>query len=226
MKQLSTPAPKTASELAARLSAERMGLPFLLLRDAEQVQRVIPLSPDGDSFTIGRDAANALALTWDAEVSRVHAELEHVGQQWILSDQGMSRNGSYVNGVAINGRRRLDDGDVMRFGQTPVLYSMPGGSGPQTTMQASVAPVMDDLTAMQRRILSALCRPLVIEGPGAMPASNQEIADVVHLSVQGVKSQLRTLTERFGFADLPQNRKRLALAERAVRSGFGSRNET
>jgi DNA-binding CsgD family transcriptional regulator len=225
MTQPPTPAPKTASELAARLSAERMGLPFLLLRDGDETQRVIPLSPDGERVTIGRDASNALALTWDGEVSRVHAELEHVGHEWILSDQGMSRNGSYVNGQAISGRRRLDDGDVMRFGQTPVLYTMPGAAGPQTTLQAAAAPVIDDLTAMQRRILSALCRPLVVEGPGAMPASNQEIADTVHLSVQGVKSQLRTLTERFEVSELPQNRKRLALAERAVRAGFGSRVE-
>jgi DNA-binding NarL/FixJ family response regulator len=56
----------------------------------------------------------------------------------------------------------------------------------------------------------------------AAPASNQEIADAVHLSVEGVKGQLRTLSARFGVADLPQNRKRLELAERAWRAGLGA----
>ncbi len=217
------PAPKTATELAARLSAERMGLPFLLFRNQDKAQQLLPLAPDCDRLTVGRDPANALALEWDGEVSRVHAELERVGHEWVLNDQGMSRNGSFVNGLPIDGRRRLNDGDVMRFGQTPVLYVMPSANPAETTMQASAVGPLDELTAIQRRILSELCRPLVVRGPGAMPASNQEIADAVHLSVQGVKSQLRTLTERFGYADLPQNRKRLALAERAVRAGFGSR---
>lgn len=81
---------------------------------------------------------------------------------------------------------------------------------------------MDELTPTQRRILTALCRPLVQAGGLAPPASNREIAEVVHLSVEGVKAQLRTLTERFGVADLPQNRKRLELAERALRAGLGA----
>jgi hypothetical protein len=37
-----------------------------------------------------------------------------------------------------------------------------------------------------------------------------------------VKGQLRTLSERFGVADLPQNSKRLELAERALRAGLGA----
>ena len=74
---------------------------------------------------------------------------------------------------------------------------------------------------MQSLILVALCRPLIAEGDGALPATNQAIADDVHLSVEGVKGQLRTLSTRFGCGELPQNRKRLALAQRAVRAGFG-----
>ena len=68
------------------------------------------------------------------------------------------------------------------------------------------------LSDQERRIL-----PLIAEGK-----TNREIADAVHLSVEGVKGQLRTLSERFGVADLPQNRKRLELAQRALRAGLGA----
>ena len=216
------PRPRSGRELAQRLDAERSGLPFVLLRDGDDVLRVMRLSADQPRLTLGRDAANDLALPWDAEVSRVHAELERVGGEWAISDDGLSRNGTYVNGQRVNGRRRLRDGDVLRLGRTLLTFSAPVGPVSGATLPAQNAPMLDELTPIQRRILSALCRPLVSAGGVVAPASNQEIADAVHLSVEGVKGQLRTLSARFGVADLPQNRKRLELAERAWRSGLGA----
>jgi len=219
-----TPAPKpqTAVELSARLQAERVGQPFLLFRDLGGVQQIFTLAPSAERITVGRNADNDLALPWDPEVSRVHAELMRLGAEWVISDHGISRNGTFLNGTLVGTqRRRLADGDVLRVGRTLLSVTVPPAAGPETTLRAVTTHNSVELTAMQRRILSALCRPLVTGSPGAMPATNQEIADAVHLSVQGVKSQLRTLTERYGYADLPQNRKRLALAERAVRFGLG-----
>ena len=43
---------------------------------------------------------------------------------WMLSDDG-SRNGSFRNGERITERRPLRDGDVLRFGDTVVLYRAP-----------------------------------------------------------------------------------------------------
>jgi len=40
----------------------------------------------------------APALEWDSEVSRVHAELVEIGGAWTVSDDGLSRNGSYRSG--------------------------------------------------------------------------------------------------------------------------------
>ena len=63
-------------------------------------------------------------------------------------------------------------------------------------------------------MLAALCRPL--DGRGyAAPASNQQIADELVLSVETVKGTLTALFERFGLEELPQNQKRAALAVRA-----------
>jgi hypothetical protein len=223
------PRPETATELAARLTAERTGNPFLLFRDGDRVQQLVVLGADHDRVTLGRDGANDVPLSWDAEVSRVHAELIRVGGVWVVADQGMSRNGTFLNHRAVRERQRLSDGDILRLGQTLVAVAIPAADGSETTMRSptATAPVAgDELSPMQRRILMELCRPMVSRRPGALPASNQEIAEAVSLSVQGVKSQLRNLSERFGCADLPQNRKRLALAERAVRLGLGGSVES
>jgi DNA-binding CsgD family transcriptional regulator len=218
----STPRPRTARELSARLAAERAGMPFLLFRDDADEMRIMSLSADQGRVTLGRDPANDLALAWDQEVSRAHAELELVAGQWAVSDDGLSRNGTFVNGNPVHGRRRLRDGDCLRLGRTLLLFSAPVAQPGGATVAARDVPVPDDLTPTQRRILAALCRPLVAAGGIAPPASNREIAEAVHLSVEGVKGQLRTLSERFGVADLPQNSKRLELAERALRAGLGA----
>jgi hypothetical protein len=224
MTEPETPHPRTARELAARLSVERSGSPFLLYRDDAEELQIVALDPARGRFTLGRDPATDVALPWDKEVSRVHAELELIAGQWTVTDDGLSRNGTFVNGRAAAGRRRLRDGDCVRVGQTVVVYREPTAGAADATLAAisMQAPVDDDLTPMQRRVLRALCRPLVAVNGVAPPASNREIADEVHLSVDGVKAQLRTLSERFGVADLPQNSKRLALAQRALRAGLGA----
>jgi len=215
------PRPRTGSELAQRLAAERTGSPFLLLRDDHDEQLIIELAPGRGRLTLGRDRVNDVGLGWDHEVSRVHAELERVGGDWAISDDGLSRNGTFVNGSRVGGRRRLRDGDCVRLGQTVIVFAAPNRRSDTATMVAGPAPIADELTAMQRRILAALCRPLVEAGGIATPASNREIAEAVHLSVEGVKGQLRTLSDRFGVGELPQNQKRLELAERAFRAGLG-----
>ena len=216
------PRPRTALELAARLAAERAGAPFLLFIDEHDAQQIVPLQPERARVTLGRDPANDVALSWDQEISRAHAELEHVAGQWAISDDGLSRNGTYVNGRRVQGRRRLRDGDCLRLGRTLLAFAAPIVDSGGVTKPAQDAPLAEELTPTQRRILAALCRPLVQAGGLAQPASNREIAEAVHLSVEGVKGQLRTLSERFGVADLPQNRKRLELAERALRAGLGA----
>src|SRR4029079_1832377 len=72
---------------------------------------------------IGRGPACEIALPWDTEVSRVHAILERAGGHWTLVDDGLSRNGSFVNGHRVHGRTRLADGDEIAIGRTRLLYA-------------------------------------------------------------------------------------------------------
>jgi DNA-binding NarL/FixJ family response regulator len=73
---------------------------------------------------------------------------------------------------------------------------------------------------VQMAVLASLCRPFQVSGPFAAPAANAVIAEELHISVQTVKSHLRSLFQVFGLQDLPQNQKRARLAETAVRHGL------
>jgi pSer/pThr/pTyr-binding forkhead associated (FHA) protein len=210
----------TASELKAQMEAERAGGAFLVHRDGEGTQRIVALDSDGRSAWIGRRASLEVCLEWDAQVSGVHAQLEPSGGEWTLVDDGMSRNGSFVNGERVSGRRRLRDGDMLRFGQTVVLFRTPGEETWQSTVIAADVVAGAGLSDTQRRVLVALCRPFKGGALHATPATNQQIADELFLSVQAVKAHLRALFEKFEVEDLPQNRKRAALVERGLQSGL------
>jgi pSer/pThr/pTyr-binding forkhead associated (FHA) protein len=206
------------AELKARLEAERRGTPFLLFFDGAGRQVLHELAPAGEPLTIGRGAECDVALGWDREVSRLHAQLEHVGAHWILIDDGLSRNGSFVNGERVVGRKVLRDGDRLCFGETPVMYRTAPNAG-DSTIGVSAGPTAVQLTPIQRQILVALCRP-VRDSAFATPTPNREIADEVSLSVDAVKAHLRVLFERFGLEDLPQNEKRARLAATALVQGI------
>ena len=69
------------------------------------------------------------------------------------------------------------------------------------------------LTKTQKEILEALCRRHADGNRWATPATNQEIASKVYLSVDAVKAHLRVLYRKFGVEPLPHNQKRARLVE-------------
>ncbi|MEA2151142.1 MAG: hypothetical protein QOD69_2972 [Solirubrobacteraceae bacterium] len=214
----------TPAELRERIEAEREGVPFLVLRDGDGAQRLFVLDPAIERVAIGRSAGNDISLEWDTEVSRLHAELERLGDEWTAADDGLSRNGSFVNGQRISGRHRLRDGDVLRVGRTQIAYRVPDASVSSPTAVAGSRAELPTLSATQRSVLAALCRPYK-DTELATPATNQQIADELYLSVDAVKAHLRTLFGYFGVEHLPQNQKRSYLAMRALQDGVVSRRD-
>ncbi len=208
---------QSPAELKDVIAAERTGRPFLVWRTEEGEQRMLLLDQQRWRVMIGRDAAADVSLPWDAEVSRTHALLEQVGRGWTLVDDGLSRNGSFVNGARVIGRRRLRDKDRLVFGATPVTYRETTGGITQTA-SAIDAPSAIPLTPMQRKVLIALCRP-VHESASATPATNRQIAEEVYLTVDAVKAHLRVLFERHGLSQLPQNEKRARLVAAVLDAG-------
>jgi pSer/pThr/pTyr-binding forkhead associated (FHA) protein len=215
----------TPQELRERIMAERGGEPFLLYRDGTGAQMILSLGTAGDRLTIGRRPANDVPLDWDSEVSRVHAELERTGDEWTLVDDGLSHNGTFVGGERVTGRRRLRDGDVIAVGATSIAFCAPSGDSVSTPTVTTVGPrVAELLTPAQRRVLISLCRPFK-DSTYSTPATNQQIADELVVSVDAVKSNLRALFAAFGVDDLPQNQKRASLALEALRTGVVSRRD-
>jgi len=209
--------PESAREVVDRMAAQRSGSPYVLFRDGERRQRIAVLAEEPPLVHIGRGPACEIALPWDTEVSRVHAIVERAGGHWTLVDDGLSRNGSFVNGHRVRGRKRLEDGDELAIGRTRLLY-VSGGEPALASTETTSEHVRPHLSGAQQRVLLALCRPLLAD-PFAGPASNREIAEVLFLSVDTVKSHLQVLFDRFGVGELPQNRKRAELARRAIESG-------
>ncbi len=76
------------------------------------------------------------------------------------------------------------------------------------------------LTETELAILAALSRPISAGNPLATPATDQEIATEVLLSLDSVKGYLRAIYRKFGIEDQPDDQKRARLAELAIEGGY------
>jgi pSer/pThr/pTyr-binding forkhead associated (FHA) protein len=181
--------------------------PFLVVGRQAGAQQLFSLHPGLRRVTIGRGPANDISLASDTKVSRVHAELERVGDTWTVVDDGLSRGGTLVNGTRIGGRHRLRDGDVVQVGATRIAFRVPNRK------KARKVEATPELTPAQRRVLEALCRPYK-ESEFAAPATNQAIAEELFLSADAVRAHVRALCAVFGVQE------RSALATRAMQLGI------
>jgi hypothetical protein len=105
------------AEEAERLRAELAPHPVRLvvlaspaLRQGATVEIAVPTH-------VGRGAENGLRLESDDFVSSRHARLDPRQDGLWVEDVG-STNGTYVNGARVTTARLLQEGDVVRIGQT------------------------------------------------------------------------------------------------------------
>jgi DNA-binding CsgD family transcriptional regulator len=199
-----------------------MGSPFFaFVDDGREIK--FTLEETADRLSIGRGPGIDLRLDGDETVSQLHAELERLGRHWVISDDGLSRHGSYLNGERLSGRCRLRDGDELRVGTTTLTFRQPPPIHSGSIAAPTAAPPREQrpptVTDRQREVLIALARPFAGEGGYSVPATNRAIAAEAHLSVDAVKRHLRILFERFGIGSLPQNEKRVRLVELALQAG-------
>jgi pSer/pThr/pTyr-binding forkhead associated (FHA) protein len=214
---------RSVTELKARIDAERAGQPFLLYLGGDGRQQLFHFESDMAQVSVGRRESADVVLDWDEEVSRLHARFERIQDEWTVVDDGLSRNGTFVNGRRLSGRRRLSNGDSVRFGSTTLTFRT-SGVDEQATAVAREMPELS-ISATQRRVLVALCRPYKHGGSFASPSTNQQIAEELFLSVDAVKTHLRALFAKFCIEHLPQNQKRIGLVERAFYSGLVSERD-
>ncbi|WP_131784608.1 FHA domain-containing protein [Protofrankia symbiont of Coriaria ruscifolia] len=203
---------------------------FLFYRDDTGKQQMVSLASVA-RVTVGRGAGSDVTFAWDNKVSRLHAQFERIGTDWVLVDGGLSRNGTFVNGERLVGRRRLADGDVVLVGSTLLTYRdnrcgrSVEGRGAGETQVAEGVVTLRSLSPTQLLVLEALCRPYRDQARYATPATNRQIADELFFSVEAVKTHLRALFRKFGVEELPQNQKRAKLVELAFRAGLVSEHD-
>ena len=73
--------------------------------------------------TIGRGGQSDIAVEGDEFASARHARIEPRPDGVWVQDLG-STNGTFVNGVRVEQRRRLEPGDVVRVGETDLRFEV------------------------------------------------------------------------------------------------------
>ena len=89
-----------------------------------------------EELVLGRERADIVLA--DPEVSRAHATVRPIGRLLELRDLD-SANGTYVDGVLIDGPRRLVGGELLRIGNTTISVDVPAG-GQRTTVGQAPLP--------------------------------------------------------------------------------------
>ena len=176
--------------------------PYIRIEDSGEV---IPL---GEAVTtIGRGSGVDIRLG-DPSVSRLHAEIVRRGPYAYVSDLGLSRNGTRVNGRIVT-RRVLEDGDVLTFGNARCrVAGIPGEDlSAETDLRRSPSP---ELTRRELDVLTSLCRPALSDEAFVAPATAREIAADLVVTEAAVKQHLLRLYQKFRIPEGTNRRVRLA----------------
>ena len=161
------------------------------------------VSLEADRTTVGKAAENDVALEDDPTASHLHAIVERVPAGWCVTDLGSS-NGTWVNGERIWSSHRLRNGDEIRVGQTRLIFRDPLSVGGSVTESEDAPP---GLTARERDVLVALCRPLLDRDMFTEPASTRAIGafisdrggsslDVFTMRADGSRQRNRTKSKK------------------------------
>jgi len=173
---------------------------------------LVPLQPE--VTTVGRGNFTDVNLA-DPSVSVLHAEIVRRGPYVYVSDLGLSRNGTRVNGRLV-ARRLLSDGDALTFGSARCRV---GGIVADEVFDAEQPKtVTPELTRRELDVIASLCRPAMSDDAFVTPATAREIAADLVVTEAAVKQHLLRLYSKLRIAE-GQNR-RIRLANEVVSLGL------
>jgi pSer/pThr/pTyr-binding forkhead associated (FHA) protein len=172
------------------------------------------VSLEAERTSVGKAAENDVSLQHDPTASHLHAVVERFPAGWCVTDLGSS-NGTWVNGERIWSSHRLRHGDEIRVGQTRLIFRDALGASGSVTETEDAPPT---LTARERDVLVALCRPLLDRDMFTEPASTRAIAEELVITQAAVKQHLANLFDKFGIPG-GESHRRAQLANEALRRG-------
>jgi hypothetical protein len=160
-----------------------------------------------DVTSIGRGQSVDICLD-DLSVSKLHAEIVRRGPYAYVSDLGLSRHGTCVNGKVV-AQRLLENGDVISFGmQRCRVNGLPAeDTVPESDPRRSATP---ELTRRELDVVAALCKPALSEEAFVAPATARDIAADLVVTEAAVKQHLLRLYQKLRIPEGPNRRVRLA----------------
>ena len=164
-------------ELMRIQEAERAGAAVRALpRTRGRAARARDLGPERSRVTIGRADGCELRVGWDERVSRTHAVIERVGDDWVvagrraLAQRHVRERVARIADAAAAGRARRH----ARRAHLMLFHAPPAGHGRAHRGRASRTCLgADDITTAQRRVLRALARPSLEARELAAPATER-----------------------------------------------------
>jgi len=126
-------------------------------------QAPVTYSLGDERITLGRTSTCTIPIA-DPFLSREHAEIRRVGNEWILTDKG-SVNGTFLNGNRVSASTALKIGDSIQLGDAELRVETEG-SGP-TTQEFTITA--DDNSSIASLSLSAIeaVQPTAVSGRAA-----------------------------------------------------------
>jgi serine phosphatase RsbU (regulator of sigma subunit) len=184
----------------------------------------------GERLSIGRSSAAELCFPEDAGLSRLHFAFEAQGDEWTVQDLG-SKNGTFVNNIALKARLLLKPGDRVTAGHIVIVYA-PDAAGPKGHPDPSVvvfeggesaSPTTSTTITSLEGALSSQAMASERGGPRASApmqaliragqelAENRPLADlfpvILDLAIQAVNAQRGVLLILEGDTLVPRARK-------------------
>lgn len=185
----------------ARPPATPHDVPHLTIESTGAIVRLRP-----DVTTIGRGQAVDVRLDHPS-VSKLHAEIVRRGPYAYVSDLGLSRYGTRVNG-RVAAQRLLENGDVLSFGsQRCRVGGLAAEQLPESDLRRSATP---ELTRRELDVVAALCKPALSQEAFVSPATARDIAADLVVTEAAVKQHLLRLYQKLRIAAGPNRRVRLA----------------
>ncbi len=117
-------------------------MPKLIVKQGGESREVVLMK---DNFCIGRTPENDLEVK-DSLISRRHSSVVRRGDRHVVYDLGSS-NGTYVNQDRIE-MRVLEDGDVIRLGDTEIVFRADGPSADLTKVETATPPATQKADAI------------------------------------------------------------------------------